>query len=107
MEATPDPRRPAGQSTHAAPAADRPRGFIRPAHVILALAFWGACAGLNEFQPTGTDEAFTLRLMRNWAEHPLRVLVAGTLLMGALGGSRSGAPATVQSAGASEAVRLS
>jgi hypothetical protein len=56
------------------------------------LATWVVCAALNAAISARIDEPLVLRLARRWAEHPIRVVAAGTLAAWAISGLVVGAP---------------
>lgn len=57
------------------------------------LLVWVACAAFSATVDARIDEHVVGRLMRRWAEHPVRVMAAGTLATWAVGGLVAGAPA--------------
>ncbi|MDZ4773619.1 MAG: hypothetical protein SGI72_10840 [Planctomycetota bacterium] len=76
--------------THAA----RPTRSLRN-HCALAcgVGLWLACAAVDATIATHLDEPLVLRLARRWAQHPVRVVVAGSLSAWAFLGLCRGVPA--------------
>lgn len=75
------------------------RSLGRWTHVAVGVGVWLTCAACSATIEARFDEPLVLRLMRRWAEHPIRVVAAGTLATWALGGLVTGMPAAVPSSG--------
>lgn len=60
--------------------------------IAIGVVAWLACAAVDATFVASLDELLTLRLARRWAEHPVRVIAAGTLAAWALAALIRGTP---------------